>query len=436
MGTKDKWSNNKNLDCVIICGGLGTRMLPLTADSQKTMLPVNQKPLLHYVVEYWKERATRFVFITHYKSGEIEKFAAGLKVRATVIREEKADGIARALYLAKDTVGERFVCVLGDCLVAGDFHLPPGLDQGVGVTQSTDPMAIYQSYSIEETRGNISKVVEKPLTLVNDKLGMGVYFFTRRVFDFIAGHPLSQRTGRVELTDVIQTMINAGLTVKAVPFEGDYINVSYPQDLIKADRIAKNVHKKRAKAGKATKKAQPGYVSTISGHHIANEFHERVLLLRSVPYHLLTPAIAYVRKHFKIRELTLLCQPEALGEVAAMDGVDHVESIRANGLYKLNTGSPALIRHLRKKRYDAVVIPYNNPHKIGYRHLEFLALSLGTKVYGLIPGKNPVRLKPLDFLFGEGQVRSVPLERALFYAISLYLSIRPRKSLLDARTAR
>jgi dTDP-glucose pyrophosphorylase len=66
---------------------------------------------------------------------------------------------------------------------------------------------------------------------------MGVYFFDKRVFDYIRKTPPSALRSEVEITDVIQNMIDAGERIAPVWFKGKYINVTYPEDIRKAEEV-------------------------------------------------------------------------------------------------------------------------------------------------------------------------------------------------------
>jgi len=224
-------------DCVIICGGLGDRMFPLCAENQKTTLPVMGRPLLYYIVDYWRVHCDRFVFVTGYRSEQVAAFADGLDVTTEVIVEKERKGIAAALLEARGHLAPRFVTVLGDCLCHGSFTFPATLEQGIGYTATDDQGAILRSYSVKIEKGSLLRVEEKPKRAPNNLLGMGVYFFNQTVFDHIEAAPPSTRTGKVEITDVIGRMIASGESLSAVPFVGDYVNVTFPDDLSVADAI-------------------------------------------------------------------------------------------------------------------------------------------------------------------------------------------------------
>ncbi len=233
-----RWQPGHDLDCVVICGGAGTRLMPWTRAQQKSMVRVSERPLLHYIVEYWRRYCSRFVFVTHHVAEQIDGFRRTLDADTAIVMEEEPLGIARALRRASAYVGDSFVTVLGDCLCDGDFRIPPAMTHGIGVTAVDDVGAIQRSYSVEVEGERVTQVNEKPARVVNDLCGMGMYFFEATVFDHIDSTPPSPRTGRVEITDVIQRMIDNGLHVAPVWFTGTYVNVTYPEDLHVARRIA------------------------------------------------------------------------------------------------------------------------------------------------------------------------------------------------------
>lgn len=228
------WEGNDSARCFVLCAGRGTRMNDQTADSPKVMAEINGKPLIHYVVDYWRQFTEDFVFIVGYKKEMVMDYVLHLPIRSAFIEQKERKGIANAILQAEGEVFDRFIMVLGDCICQGEFAFPDGMDQGVGVCRKNDVREIMLSYSVELEGGLIRRVVEKPKILVNDLCGMGFYFFGRKVFDYIRKTPPSALRNEVEITDVIQNMISAGEPVSPVWFNGDYMNVTFPEDLQKA----------------------------------------------------------------------------------------------------------------------------------------------------------------------------------------------------------
>lgn len=212
--------------------------MPWTRALQKSMVEVGGHPLLYHILQYWRRYCTRFVFVAHHAAEQIDAFRRTIDAETVIVVEEEPLGIARAVRQAAAYVADPFVTVLGDCLCDGNFRFPPAMAHGIGVTAADDVGTIQRSYSVEVAGERVTRVIEKPEHVVNDLCGMGVYFFSSSVFDHIDSTAVSPRTGRVEITDVVQHMIDGGLRVVPAWFTGTYVNVTYPADLRVARRIA------------------------------------------------------------------------------------------------------------------------------------------------------------------------------------------------------
>lgn len=225
------WSGYKNLKCVILCAGKGRRTLPHSSGKAKAMIEINGKPLLGYVVNYWKRFTNHFIFVVGYKKEQIMEFVKELPTNSQFVEQKELKGIAHALLCAESFLGNRFIVVLGDCICKGNFDFPKDMEQGVGVWKTNNLQDIKRSYSIEIRGDLISKVKEKPKRIINNLCGMGFYFFNRRVFDYIRLTKPSKLRNEIEITDVIQKMIDGGEKIRPVFFEGNYLNITYPKDL-------------------------------------------------------------------------------------------------------------------------------------------------------------------------------------------------------------
>ena len=414
------WGTQYDLDCVVICGGLGTRMLPMTFNRQKTVLTLESRPVLSYIVEYWRKRCSRFIFVAHHRAEQVQDFVRTLDVPYELIVEEKAEGIARALAKTREKVGKHFVTVLGDCICNGQFHFPANMEQGVGVTGVMNPLAIHQSYAVRHKNDRLLQVIEKPKKLINNDCGMGVYFFSRDVFDHIDATLPSARTGKVEITDVIQNMIDRGQPINRILFIGDYVNITYPEDLMAAGRIAEHLNSK-ALTEKPTLSAFP---SPLSNSIQTADRINRLLLFRTVPLGIFQQVVRFVRSSIPVEHLDVLCQPQSAGAVSAIDGVDGVQLFPTDAMFRLRLSSGQFIRRLRENKYDMAVVPYNNPNRTGYFDLELLAKLTTRQTYGLVPPTqmfilswlNVVRLRRL------GLLRSA--ERCVYWGLSSGLYLR------------
>lgn len=230
------WFENKPT-CVVLCGGGGSRLLPLSLLKQKSMIEVNEKPILQHIIDYWKSYTNKFVFIVKYKKEDIINFVKTLPIEAEFVEPNEIKGLADALSYVKDLVGERFFVVLGDCLCKGNFNFPDGIEQGIAVCETDKDEEIARSYSVELGENTvIRKVVEKPQIIPNKMCGMGFYFFKRTIFEYI-----NKAKGKTDdLTTIVQHMIDNGEKVHAIRFNGRYLNITFPNDLERAEEILKN----------------------------------------------------------------------------------------------------------------------------------------------------------------------------------------------------
>ncbi|MFO7792424.1 MAG: sugar phosphate nucleotidyltransferase [Candidatus Saliniplasma sp.] len=222
--------------CVVLCAGKGTRLRPHSEKIPKVLLPVDGEPILSHVVDYWSKYTDDFVFVVGYEKEKVIDFAQELPVNAEFVEQKELNGIADALTYTEDLVNDKFLVVLGDCYMDGEFEMPEEINQGIGVIKTEDEEEIKQNYSVQIEGDTVDKVVEKPSQIVNDLCGMGLYLFQKKLFDYIPMTPQSDLNNTVEITDVIQTMADHGEEIKPLHFDGEYINVNTPRDLKDAHR--------------------------------------------------------------------------------------------------------------------------------------------------------------------------------------------------------
>lgn len=234
MKPKFIWENYPKPKCVILCAGKGAR---IGSSGPKTLAKVKHKKLLSYIVDYWKDYTDQFVFVVDYQKEKIIDFVKTLCIKADFVQGDAKVGIGDELNFVKPYVGKKFILVLGDCLCQGKFNFPKDFNQGIGVWLTDNQTDIRRSYSVETKNGLVKTVVEKPETLPNNLCGLGFYFFDKKIFDYIKKTPLSVRTGKLEITDIIQTMIEARQPIVPIFFQGAYININYPDDLNRAKKI-------------------------------------------------------------------------------------------------------------------------------------------------------------------------------------------------------
>jgi glucose-1-phosphate thymidylyltransferase len=207
---------------LILSGGKGTRLRPLTHTSAKQLVPVANKPVLFYGIEAMAEAGiTEVGIIIAPETGAEVRDAAGdgsrFGVQIHYIEQDAPRGLAHAVLTAEEFLGDSpFVMYLGDNL------LRDGIVRLVDTFRSEQPDALIllthvpdpENYGVAELDGGnrVSLLVEKPKQPKSDLALVGVYMFTPAIFDAARSIEPSWRD-ELEITDAIQTMVDRGLRV-------------------------------------------------------------------------------------------------------------------------------------------------------------------------------------------------------------------------------
>ena len=190
---------------VVLAGGKGTRLAPLTKFTNKHLLPVHDRPMVFFPLETLKKSGIREIlivtdgkFLADFK--RILKHFRGVKIAFAIQR--RADGIAGALKLArKFAAGDSVAVILGDNLFEDHFRVDvENFKTGAKVflKKVSDP----ERFGIAEVRGpRVITITEKPRKPKSDLAVVGLYFFDKNVFDIIQKITPSKR-GELEITDV------------------------------------------------------------------------------------------------------------------------------------------------------------------------------------------------------------------------------------------
>ena len=241
---------------VIPCAGNGTRISPYSEILPKPLLPVGDKPLMQHTLEMLKTLGINDVLLIIGKKvnneyyfdivknyfGNGERF--GLNIDYVV--QEVPKGIGHALSMAEPVVNKRpFLMLLGDEIYAKSNHdemlqeFDDCCNAIIGLKKWKDRNQIKRNYTVSFQDGFIRELYEKPTD--NDLLklkilGVGSYIFDKNIFEAIEKTPPSKR-GEIEITDSINTLITLGKKVKGFYLKGDYLNVTFPEDLKRAARL-------------------------------------------------------------------------------------------------------------------------------------------------------------------------------------------------------
>jgi glucose-1-phosphate thymidylyltransferase len=231
---------------IILHGGKGTHLRPLTHTGPKQLIPIANKPMSQYALEDLKEAGINDIAII---LGDIapervsEYYGHGEKfgVRITYINQGEAKGIAHAVGLVKEFVREEpFAVYLGDNLLrdgirelAEDFSDSTAAAQ-IALCHVPDPTAF--GVAVLDATGRVVSLVEKPKVPPSDLALVGVYMFRKSIFDAI-DHLKPSWRGELEITEAIQELVNVGHEVRSKIVSGWWKDTGKPEDILEANQL-------------------------------------------------------------------------------------------------------------------------------------------------------------------------------------------------------
>ncbi|MGW3652626.1 glucose-1-phosphate thymidylyltransferase [Streptomyces sp. NPDC000878] len=233
------------MKALVLSGGAGTRLRPITHTSAKQLVPVANKPVLFYGLESLADAGiTEVGMIVGDTAAEIEEAVGdgskfGLKV--TYIPQERPLGLAHAVLIARDFLGDDdFVMYLGDNFIVGGISalvdefrgLRP--DAQILLTQVPDP----RSFGVAEldADGQVIGLEEKPEHPKSDLALVGVYLFTPAIHDAVRAIRPSWR-GELEITHAIQHLIDARSDVRSTLIKGYWKDTGNVTDMLEVNRM-------------------------------------------------------------------------------------------------------------------------------------------------------------------------------------------------------
>lgn len=232
------------MKALILAGGTGSRLRPITYSMAKQLVPVANKPVIEYGIESIAEAGIRDFGIIVGDTGPAVEAAVGdgsrWGIRITYIPQPAPLGLAHAVATAQPYLGEEdFIMYLGDNLikssVAGlvrefESHRP-------AATILLTPVPNPSSFGVAEMEeGRVVRLEEKPAQPRSNLALVGVYLFDRRIHDSIARLQPSPR-GEYEITDAIQGLIDEGLVVRSHIVEGWWKDTGTVEALLEANRL-------------------------------------------------------------------------------------------------------------------------------------------------------------------------------------------------------
>lgn len=223
------------MDAVIVAAGRGTRLRPLTDIRPKPLLPLGSQTILTRLMAQCLGLVDRFVLVVGYKNDKIKEKIGdefhGLPVEYVV--QDDQLGTAHAVECAQAVVDGPCIVLNGDVVVNRSVieSLVSSPNHAIAVTTVADP----RNYGVVETDGDkIVSLYEKPEEPPSNQINVGLYRFNSTIFDAINNVELSER-GEYEITDAIVHLIETGETVTPVPYNGVWLDVGRPWELLNAN---------------------------------------------------------------------------------------------------------------------------------------------------------------------------------------------------------
>ncbi len=230
---------------LILSGGKGTRLWPLTYTNAKQLIPVANKPVLFRVVEAIRDAGiTDIGIVVGDTAGKI-KAAVGRGERwdakITYIHQEQPQGLAHAVKVSRDFLGdERFVMFLGDNVIQGGISelikqfAESDWNSQIVLTRVVHP----ERYGVAELNGDgrIVRLVEKPKQPPSDLALVGIYMFDHHIHEAVDSIAPSWR-GELEITDAIQWLVEHDYQVYPYVHQGWWIDTGEAGELLEANGL-------------------------------------------------------------------------------------------------------------------------------------------------------------------------------------------------------
>ncbi|KAJ6768073.1 GLUCOSE-1-PHOSPHATE ADENYLYLTRANSFERASE FAMILY PROTEIN-RELATED [Salix koriyanagi] len=246
------------MKALILVGGLGTRLRPLTLSVPKPLVEFANKPMILHQIEALKAiGVTEVILAINYQPElmlNLKEFEKKLEIKITFSQETEPLGTAGPLALARDKLiddsGEPFFVLNSDVISEYplkqmvDFHKAHGGEASIMVTKVDEPSK-YGVVVMEESTGKVERFVEKPKTFVGNKINAGIYLLNPSVIDRIELRPTS-------IEKEVFPKIAADNKLYAIVLPGFWMDIGQPRDYIAGLRLYLDSLRKKSSTKLAT----------------------------------------------------------------------------------------------------------------------------------------------------------------------------------------
>lgn len=232
------------MKALITSGGRGTRLRPITHTQNKHLIPIANKPILHYAIEAVRDAGIKEIGIVYAAdSGEVPKSIGDGKqwgVKISYIPQKAPLGLAHVVKISEKFIGkDDFIFYLGDNMVVGgvkrfiDEFQKSKYNCFITLAKVKDP----ERFGVPEIRGNrIVRVEEKPKKPKSEYAVAGIYIYDHHIFEAVNNIKPSGR-GEYEISDAHQYLIDKGYKIGFSEITGWWKDTGKPSDLLEANRL-------------------------------------------------------------------------------------------------------------------------------------------------------------------------------------------------------
>jgi glucose-1-phosphate thymidylyltransferase len=245
VSIEDMGTHPRRLKGLVLSGGKGSRLRPMTATGAKQLMPVANKPVLFYAIEQLVNADICDIGIVTGDTGAQVQAAVGdgsaFGARVTYLPQSAPLGLAHAVLISREWLGDDPFCMfLGDNFLMGGIgpyvraFEQSGCAAQILLKRVENPAAF--GVAVLNGDGRVERLVEKPEEPISDLAIVGVYFFQPYIHGLAQTLKPSAR-GELEITDAIQSLVDNGHVVQSAILEEEWIDTGKKDDILEANRL-------------------------------------------------------------------------------------------------------------------------------------------------------------------------------------------------------